>query len=426
MALRGGGRVGRATLALAVAVFVVGCGPEDESGDGGSQAPSEERVEEDVPRGPGPWPTDSFRDYSIDYGVDWVQSASVDAADNIWLLRDREIGVLKPGATSPMWVKNLGQARKPFGRDAYAMGSSVICGGDGGRAYVGYWTYDLERPYLDSPDHEEFTKGDLDVVTLNSDGQQIMLETHLSETTDNSGYRIGIRNSNDWHHDEDRSILTCQRVMKGKFKGDLYVGTNHGVTRIRGLVYNAHRHPVWGDEDNLNIGYSYGLGIAQDGEVLIANDWKVAILTPPETFSDWDKNEKTPWQLDAYAEEVNSEEAFDYWRGFQQTKDGRYFVGSLKYGLWHLERTQWVGDAKFTKVQGAPSNAITALAAAEDGSLFVGTEDKGLWRMTAGGDFHRIEEVQGAMITQLTYDPTVSPPMLLVVSDATLSVLRGH
>lgn len=404
--------------ALAAAAFIggnLGCGPTSNDTDTG-----------DGPKGPGPWPTDAYKNYSVDYGIDWVQSVGIDDGDNLWLLRDREIGVLRPGETKPLWVKNLGQAREPFGKNAPAMGSTVICGGAAGRAYVGYWTYDLDDPYRQSPDDVEFTRGDLDVVALSGDGVQITLETHLSETTDHSGYHIGIRNSNDWHYDEDRSVLTCQRVMHGPFKGELYIGTNHGVTRIRGLTYNAHRHPVWDVNGSLRIGYSYGLGIGQNGDVLIANQWKVAIITPPEALEDFEKNEKSPWQLDTWAEELNSLEKMDEWRAFQQLEDGRYFLGSEAYGLWQMERTQWTGDANFKQVKGAPSKHILALAAAEDGSLFVGTEDQGLWRMLTDGTFEKVGSVNGKKITQLVYDPNVSPPMLLVVADATLQVVRGH
>jgi hypothetical protein len=388
---------------------------------GGSACSRGDDSEESL--GPGPWPNVPFKNYTTDYGIDWVQSVGLDEGGNIWVLREREIGVLRPGTSTAVWASKLGQASSHFGRGGAALGSTVICGGEAGRAYVGYKTYELPQPQRKSPDDPEFRKGDLDVVRLKDD--RIVLEAHLGQTTDRSGYsHLGIRNSNDWHYDEDRSVLTCQRVMRGRQKGDLYIGTNHGVTRIRGLVYSAHRHSVWDTGGTLRIGYNYGLGIGQNGDVLLANEWKVAILAPPDALEDFADSERAPWKLDTWAEELNSLADMDYWRAIQQTKDGRYWVGSEGFGLWRMEPGQSVGDARFERVKGLPSNSVLALAAASDGSLFIGTGDAGLWRMRPGGKIEEIPEVTGRRVTQLVYDPTVKPGMLFVVSDATLSVLR--
>jgi hypothetical protein len=402
--------------ALAVAL-VSSCGPN------GLQLPF---VGDDEPSGPGPWPDVPFKDYSKDYGIDWVQSVGVDAAHNVWVLRERQIGVLRGGSSSVVWTSNVGQASRAFGRESLAMGSTVICGGEAGRAYVGYWTYDSPQPYRNSPEDPEYRKGDLDVVRLKDDGH-VVLEAHLGETTDRSGYKhLGIRNSNDWHWDEDRTVLTCQRVMRGRDKGELYIATNHGVTRIRGLTYNSHRHAEWAANGAERIGYNHGLGIGQNGDVLMANEWKVAIITPPERLEDFESHERAPWQVNAWASELNSLEAMDHWRAFQQTKDGRYWVGSEQYGLWRMERTQdgWV--AKFERAKELPSSEVLALAGADDGSLFVGTGNAGLWRMKPDGGFVRVHQVNGRRVTQLVYDPSVKPAMLYVVADAQLSVVRGH
>jgi hypothetical protein len=175
------------------------------------------------------------------------------------------------------------------------------------------------------------------------------------------------------------------------------------------------------------LGYNSGLGIGPTGEVLIANDWMVAIVTPPDPLEHWELHERAPWQLNTWAEELNSVQEFDYWRAFQQAATGNaYFLGSEKYGLWRMERTKWNGDAEFARVEGAPSSEILSLAATDDGSLFVGTGDAGLWRMTGDGAFHRVEEVPGRRVSQLVYDPTVEPSALYVLSAGRLHVLRGH
>jgi hypothetical protein len=367
--------------------------------------------------------------YSDEYEVGYVQSVGVDDAYNIWLLSgDRNtIGVLRPGTTRPVWGSHIGQAGRGFG-------SEVICGGAANQAYVGYSTYDLRSPRLERLNDPEFQNGDMDVVQLNPDGT-ISLTEHLWRSTGTSQpwppTPLGIRNSNDWHFDEDRSVLTCQKVMRGRDKGEIYIGTNHGVTRIRGLVYNSHRHPVWTKITavgrtlipTLMIGYNYGLGIAQNGDVLIANEWKIAVLPPPPDLADWDNHEKAPWGVDDYNHELNSLEDFDFWRAFQQTKDGNYYLGSLRYGLWQMIRKQSWGV--FTKIPGLPTEEINALAATDDGSLFIGTENAGLWRMDAQKVLSQVSEVPAYSVRQLVYDPTVTPPMLYVLADGAVWVIRG-
>ncbi|MFL5358291.1 hypothetical protein [Archangium sp.] len=383
-----------------------------------------------------PWPKEASVNYSQRFGVGNPRGVAVDDAFNIWLLDGNRIGVLRPGATQPLWASNLGQAGRGFS-------STVICGGAAGRAYVGYYARELDEPMRSSYNDSTFTEGDLDAVKLTPEGS-LVLEEHVShsfrrdrEKNDgsigwNPPVNTGIHNSNDWRFDEDRAVLSCVKVMRGRDKGEVYIGTNHGVTRLRGLDYNSHRHPVWFDEHGgQHIGYSYGLGIAQDGDVLIANDWTFGIVTPNADLGLWDA--MTPKTLNpmkvesSFLPEVNPLAEFDYWRGFQQTKDGRYYLASKDYGLWELtilsrgDRAQ-----KGTKVSALPTDALTSLAATDDGSLFIGTAGSGLWRMDKDKQLSKVANVPGKGVRQLVYDPNASPAMLYVLTDAGLTVLRGY
>ncbi len=401
----------------------------------------------------GPWPNEPLVNYSQRYGLDRVRSVAVDDAYNIWLLDGDRIGVLRPGDTAPRWTTGVGQAAPGFGEDKLAYGSTVICGGSAGRAYVGYSTYELSPPFIYSPDgrhidegykienpsrydpvrYLEYQKGDMDVVRLEPDGR-VVLEEHLQRSaTPNGPQNIGIRNTNDHHFDEDRSVLSCVKVMRGRDKGDIYIGTNHGVTRIKGLVYNSHRHPVWfeprpnGNGETQRAGYTYALGISPSGDVLIGNDWKVGVVTPSPNLVDWDRvNEAlNPEKLNAHLPEVNSLPEKDFWRGIQQTTDGRYYLASKDFGLWQMTILRR-SEARSTKVAGLPTDALTALAATDDGSLFIGTSGAGLWRMDDKKQFSRVSGVDGSRVEQLLYDPTVKPAMLYVLTDKGLTVLRGH
>lgn len=397
--------------------------------------------------GPGPWPDEAVVDYSRRYALGQVQSVGVDEAYNLWLLDGERIGVLRPGDSEPRWTSGVGQAAGGFGPERRALGSTVICGGSAGRAYVGYAAAELYPPFIYGPDganfphyddpdpsrfdplrYEEYQKGDMDVVRLEEDGR-VVLEEHLQRSARPNGPQdIGIRNTNDHHFDEDRTVLSCVRVMQGAYRGELYIGTNHGVTRIRGLHYNSHRHPVWFTESgSQRAGYSYALGISQSGDVLIGNEWMVGIVTPAPDLADWDRMDMrlNPELYTGHVPELNSLEEMDYWRGFQQTVDGRYYLASERYGLWELEVLSRT-SARSTRVEGLPTAQLNALAATGDGSLFIGTQGEGLWRMDAQKRLERVQGIRGRRVRQLMYDNTVQPAMLYVLTEAGLTVLRGY
>ncbi|WP_434384489.1 hypothetical protein [Melittangium boletus] len=402
----------------------------------------------------GPWPDEPVVHYSARYGLGTgMQGVAVDDAYNIWMLDGDRIGVLRPGDSAPRWVSGVGQASQGFGSDKLALGSSVICGGSAGRVYVGYLAAELDNAFIYSPDgrdfpaydnpdstrfdavrYQEYQKGDLDAVKLTADGN-IVLEEHLSRSARSNGPQdVGIRNTNDHHFDEDRSVFSCTKVMRGEHKGQIYIGTNHGVTRIQGLVYNSHRHPVWfkpkpppSTGTTQMAGYTYALGIAQNGDVLIGNDWQLGVVTPSPKLADWDRVDTALNQdrLNSYLPELNSQEDKDLWRGVQQTTDGKYYAASRDFGLWNYEILR-PSTARGTKVSGVPTDKLTSLAATDDGSLFIGTTGFGLWRLDARKQLTHVEGVEGVAIKQLVYDPTVKPAMLYVLTDRGLTVLRGH
>jgi hypothetical protein len=169
------------------------------------------------------------------------------------------------------------------------------------------------------------------------------------------------------------------------------------------------------------------VGIAPNGDVLIGNDWKVGVITPSELLKDWDRVNETlnPEKLNSHLPEVNSLEDKDFWRGIQQTTDGRYYLASKDFGLWQMNILRR-SEAKGVKVPGLPTDALTALAATDDGSLFIGTDGAGLWRMDASKQLSRVSGVEGSKVEQLLYDPTVKPAMLYVLTSQGLTVLRGH
>ncbi|MCE9671030.1 hypothetical protein LY474_24780 [Myxococcus stipitatus] len=451
-------------------------GDAGSGGDAGSDGGSEDAGTDDggttPPPAEGPWPTDALTNYSSKYGIPRVQSVSVDGAHNIWVLDGDRIGVLRAGTTRVLWTSQpVGQAGN--GR---ASGSTVICGGKAGEAYVGYRTEDTvpggpssrissrDEPDFSEVRYAEFLKGDMDVVRINDDGTDIVLREHLSKSAGTSrpggGEKLGIQNTNDFHYDEDRSVYSCVRVMRGPYEGEVYIGTNHGVTRIREYTYNSHRHPKWDwvtvdpvtgrEKKTQQMGYTYGLGISPEGHLLIANEWKIGIIPPNESLEWWDSEFREPgmpasvepavYALNTFVDPVNpgadderrDKAPFNLWRGFQQTRDGHFYVASLKDGLWQFDGRKRSSaplkydDVNYVKIEGAGTDAYTALAATDDGSLFVGTVNRGLWRLTPAKQMEKVSGVGGSKVDQLVYDPRVTPAALYALVDGKLYVLRGY
>ncbi|SEU34015.1 hypothetical protein [Stigmatella erecta] len=429
--------------------------PPGEDGTPPAPVPDEETEPgPDEPQRAGPWPVEAMLDYTQRFGTGTPQSVGLDEGLNLWLLDGGRIGVLRPGDTAPTWSSGIGQARQPFGRESLAIGSTVICGGEAGRAYVGYRAAEMkraagisQRTYIPGPGEDDYTperyaeyqKGDLDAVRLQPDGS-VVLEEHIWRTTGlpNAGKQLGIHNTNDLHYEEDRSILNCARVTRGPHRGDLYVTTNHGVTRIQGLTYNSHRHPGWylitekpdgTKAESLQCPPMYGLGIAKNGDVLVANEQMLGVLVPSSRLEDWDRENTwagpTPWTFKGFNEALNGQAADDYWRAFEQTASGRYYLGSAEFGVWAMTpRSRSAGN--WSKLAGLPSERILSLKATDDGALYIGTQGAGLWRLEPDGvTLAQVPQVAGQSVLQLVYEPTVTPSMLLVLTDQGLTVLRG-
>lgn len=402
----------------------------------------------------GPWPKDALRDYTHDFNVGTPQSVGLDEGLNLWLLDGAKIGFLKPGATAPVWTTGVGQAKNGFGLDTLATGSTVICGGAAGHAYVGYRAQDLQptipgkpHAFIPSPGEEyytderyaEYQKGDLDAVRAKADGT-VELEEHLWQTVgaSNANRQIGVHNTNDFHYDEDRTVLACERATRGPSTGDVFISTNHGVTMIRGLTYNSHRHPGWYKylptadgtmEPALQTVEIYGLGIAPNGDVLVANEQMIGALVPDGVLADWDRENTfdgpVPWKFKLFNDQLNDQESYDYWRGFQQVTSGTYYLGSASYGLWSFVPSSH-SSGTWTKLSGLPTERISALRATGDGALYIGTDDAGLWRLEPDGKtLAKVLDVNATAVKQLVYESSVTPSMLLVLTDHGLTVLRG-
>jgi len=393
-------------------------------------------------------------------------SASVDESENLWVVTQRALYLLQPGAKT---------FRRYTARDGLHYGSGYtdppditwVEGGSAGECFVGYFARDTNSRMF--PDAHLWT----DPYAHMGKMDQVLLQPNGSLKVN----RYDLRNSNDGHFYETRSI-TSMVYDHFQHPGNLYVGSNHGVTRIiparyfpppnlatdpfnthdERQWYADHVHPVaciGGPCDGKRIitfGDWYGLAIADDGRLWMGGLTSGGALNFKEKLEDWVQSwepvnpfapafEWPPvFQPPAMGDPVNI-------RGVAVTPDGVVWFVSGEVESW---RGRTYGIAAYQETctgTGANRNCRsslsyfdpTALGAAEynilevealaDGRLVFGFPNSGLlvWEPgeAKGRRITQSDGLPGERIGRMSQDRMHDPPLLLVPTDGGLAVFRN-
>src|SRR5437868_8028902 len=181
--------------------------------------------------GLGPFPADPLTIYGSAQGLlEPPISASVDEAENLWVVSHSALYLLTPGAK--VFQRYTAQDGLHYGPGyTEAPDITLVEGGANGECFVGYSARDTNASmfkdahmWSDPWAH----KGKMDQVLLQPDGK---LKVN----------RYDLRNSNDGHYYETRTI-TSMVYDHFQHPGNLYVGSNHGVTRIIPAKYYPPPH----------------------------------------------------------------------------------------------------------------------------------------------------------------------------------------
>jgi hypothetical protein len=388
-----------------------------------------------------------------------VYGVGVDAGANVWTVDGSDgIWVLRPGGS---WQRHTG-----IGQIARGEPPITVCGADAGKAYVGYWVQELADPLHSTV--EQRAEGDVDRFALDDAGN-VSLELHY-EIHNNNGINADGTIKDKKTFDETRAILSCVRVNEGPFQGEVYFGSNHGLTRVRGDEFGDHRHPVFDypacpnppdgsfecDSAPEAIGYVWGLGLTSAGTVLMSTEWMFAEVGPsdPTQMHDlvrWTLNSH-PWILVGPPPFPQPGKAAPAWappwyarwplrfaepahnRAMAKAPDGRYWLASERHGLVWFDAAG--GKlAPFVEVEGEPGT-VTSLIANPDGSLWVGTAGAGVWRyqplprpaaladppVPEAGTWTRLEGLPGGHVAQLYMETRSGKRQLYVATDGGLAV----
>jgi hypothetical protein len=424
-----------------------------DAGDGGTAAL--------VPGGlgVGPFPTAALSVYGAAQGLlEAPVSASVDEAENLWVVSTEALYLLAPGEK---------QFRRYTAADGLHYGPgyteppdiTLVEGGAPNECFVGYYYHDTHEPstpgahtWVDPAAH----MGKMDQVLLQADGS---LKVN----------RYDLRNSNDGHYYETRTIMS---MLYDHFQhpGNLYVGSNHGVTRIvpskyfppRHLVddpFNTQDERVWyGDHVHavaciggpcdgvrvITFGDWFGLTLADDGRLWMAGLTTAAAIHFVDDLWNWmqsyipinpfDPNFGDVWSPAAFP--VPADGAPVNLRGVAVTPDGTVWFASGEVESWRgpiYGLVSWAGGGHYTRYDpvalGAVDYNILELQALRDGRLVLGFPNSGLLVYTPGdARGHRLtvsDGLPGERIGRMSMDRLHDPPILFVPTDGGLAAFRS-
>ncbi|MEN9797462.1 MAG: hypothetical protein RL653_1158 [Pseudomonadota bacterium] len=436
--------------------------------------------------GPGPWPLEN-RTYGAADGLleSPVVGSSTDAAQNLWVVTHEALYLLRPGDArfqrfaaadglhlpgNPAWYDDSslgGGDRSPrIAGEAAPPGILSVAGGAAGEVFVGYagveedsceaCTGDWADPYRHS--------GKLDRVRLRADGTLDVTRMDLVANAHGAQY---------WHNRTVYRLLYDHMIHPG----ELYVGTNHGVTLLRPDLYReplpgewfdtvnqewmadhlharvCHHAPCTAGTENQRMGEWRGLALSADGLLWTAGRWTAGAIRWEADLVRWymrPGDEAFAYAFgDPYPQPPSSSGFVNepVFRVPQEgdavnltavavAPDGRAWfasgpsygtgVDAVAYGI-----ASWDGLA-FTPVDpavlGAPERVVRDLVALPDGRLAVAFPQSGvlLWHPDTGATtwLRAGAGLPDDRVLRLELDDRVTPAALRVSTAAGLAVLR--
>jgi hypothetical protein len=413
--------------------------------------------------GAGPFPSGPLTIYGSAQGLlEAPISASVDESENLWVVTPQALYLMTPGART---------FRRYTAQDGLHVGPgyteppdfTLVEGGAKNECFVGYYFHDTNDYAHGAHTNKDPAAhmGKMDQVLLQPDGRLVV-------------NRYDLRNSCCGEYYETRTIMS---MVYDHFQhpGNLYVGSNHGVTRIvpakyfppRYLTtdplntwderqwYADHVHPITckGKPCNSNdpdytpmFGDWFGLTLAPDGRLWMGGITSAGAIGFRDSLDEWvmswdGHNPFIPALGDPYpgnapvfnppieGDPVNI-------RGVAVTKDGTVWFASGEVETWRgptYGLASWGGPGtSFVHIDptslGAIDYNILELHALPDGRLVLGFPNSGLlvWKPgdARGRRLTVSDGLPGEQIRRISLDRMHEPPLFLVPTDGGLAVFR--
>ncbi|MFN7130963.1 MAG: hypothetical protein ACK4N5_02700, partial [Myxococcales bacterium] len=408
----------------------------------------------------GPWPLTPFTSWGVAAGLDEpIIDVQTDEAQNVWAVSHQALYLLRPGET---------RFRKYTGADGLSLhnaeppGITAVGGGAADEVWVGYEGAHVEDTQRDP---NRF-RGKLDRVRLNADGTLSVkfYNVHNNDVVgfDENGDVIRLPDGSvdpqytDWSFNENRSV---KRFLYDHFynRGSLYVGFNHGVTRIdadridpiHGFDFADHVHPVvrdargtqrMGDWRALALDPTERVhkktGEARKGTIWMGGKWTAGASNWTPGLYEWTRNELNPFWKAFMSPPVfplpDGEPVHIY--GIAAMATGSVYVaggpgssGFTPQGIAHWkDRQPWTYIAP--EDIGLPSREIIDLQRLPDDTLLVLLRNRGLWHWDPApfpnGTLKGQLDVKTTRIHRIYVDHMVSPAAVYAATPDGVAVLR--
>ena len=388
-------------------------------------------------------------------------SASVDESENLWVVTTQALYVLTPGARV---------FRRYTAQDGLHVGPgyteppdfTLVEGGGKDECFVGYYFHDTNTgntPGAHTNIDPWAHMGKMDQVVLQPDGRLAV-------------NRYDLRNSNDGHYYETRTIMS---MVYDHFQhpGNLYVGSNHGITRIVPAKYFPPRHlqddpfnttdeKVWyadhvhpwvcmggpcSDPNRAStFGDWFGLTLADDGRLWMGGLTNAGAVHYREALDEWVQSwtphnpfdpafgDPYPGSTPVFNPPVEGDPVNI--RGVAVTREGTVWFASGEVENWRgptYGLASWGGPGtSFIHIDptalGSTEYNILELQALPDGRLVLGFPNSGLLVWTPGdARGHRLTQrdgLPGEQIRRMSLDRMHSPAILFVPTDGGLAAFR--
>ena len=428
--------------------------------------------------GAGPWPVAPLTVYGSAQGLhERPISASTDEAENLWVVTERALYLMRPGdKTFRRYTAADGLHFGPGWTDPPDF--TLVTGGKGkaaaqpeipskrpaipatiGQAFVGYYAHDTHEPQMPG------AHTDADPIAHMGKMDEVLLLEDLTLLV----HRYDFHNSNDGHFYETREIMNAA-YDHFHHPGELYVSSNHGVTRVqpekfrlpatpseKGFAisverewYADHVHPWVCDGAPCGptgprsmFGDFFGLLLSDDGRIWMGGLTTGAAIHWTPDLQLWRNSWKPDNPFDPYFGDGSGPPIFPTARegdsvnirAIAETMDGTIWFASGGNVGWRVPwrgLASWQGGFHFQYYDpqslGALEGNILELVGWEDRLVF-GFPNTGLlvWKPgdATGKRIGFGQGLPGEQIGRLYLDRMTDPPALYVPTEGGLAVFRS-
>jgi hypothetical protein len=415
-----------------------------------------------MPKGPGPWPAARVTVYGRADGLDapLILEASSDEAQSVWAVSHEALYLMQPGQI---------RFRRYTGADGLSLANAeppgivAVTGGAANEAWVGY----EGASGIDGQIDPTRFRGKLDRVRLRPDGTLDVTHYNVHNNDgvgfDSKGNVIRAADGcpdphlTDWSYNENRSVRSFLYDHE-YHRGTLYVGFQHGVTRIEAgkkdpthcFDYADHVHPTvrdslgvqrMGDWRALALDPSqrvnWRTGKAARGHLWMGGKYTAGAIAWTPALFDWTFNARNPFVkafVDPPVFPVLPGEDPIHVHGIAPMSDGTVYIasgpgtgGNLGFAVYKAENQP---VTYFTPASiGLPKSDIIDMRRLPDDTVLIALEGTGLFRSNPrpaprGTMEGPLAGLPSKQINRLYVDEMVIPTAVYVATANGFAVVR--